>query len=182
LRVVLVSQNQPTAIYDFIHERLHHALTRARACQLVEEELPTLIALAELHHATAVATVTRPWAEGASGLESNSASPRSGERGYGDRGEERLVEAKRLLDDVWDRAERGPYPLFHADAFNMLAQIERTTAALASPDSAAAREALSRARDAALRAYELAWLQGPPFDEAQYDPMPDVPIVPPSSF
>lgn len=29
---------------DFIHERLHHALTRARACQFVEEELPTLIA------------------------------------------------------------------------------------------------------------------------------------------
>ena len=29
-------------------ERLHHALTRARAVNLVEEELPSLVALAEL--------------------------------------------------------------------------------------------------------------------------------------
>ncbi|MEK6261166.1 MAG: hypothetical protein AABP62_21410, partial [Planctomycetota bacterium] len=181
--------------YDVIHERLHLALTRVRACQFVEEELPTLIALAELHLESAVATVARPWAE------SDSGSPRSGERGY-----EQLAEARRLLDDVWDRAERGPYPLFHADAFNMLARIERTAAVLAPPDSAAAREALSRAGDAALSAYRLAWLQGPPFayafglsnaeqhlqalgvtppelppfDESNYEPMPDVPILPPA--
>jgi ATP/maltotriose-dependent transcriptional regulator MalT len=36
-----------------------------------------------------------------------------------------LKSARESLDDVWDAAERGPYPLFHADAFNVLAQIER---------------------------------------------------------
>jgi hypothetical protein len=30
-----------------------------------------------------------------------------------------------LLDAVWESAERGPYPLYHADALNVLAQIER---------------------------------------------------------
>lgn len=91
-------------------------------------------------------------------------SPRSGERSY-----ELLAEARRFLDDVWDRAERGPYPMFHADACNLLAQIERTAAALAAPaapaapESIAASEPLSRVRDAALRTYELAWLHGPPF-------------------
>ncbi|MCP5030334.1 MAG: hypothetical protein GY939_00935 [Actinomycetia bacterium] len=35
---------------DTANERLHHALNRARATNNVEEELPTLIALAELHH------------------------------------------------------------------------------------------------------------------------------------
>jgi tetratricopeptide (TPR) repeat protein len=33
--------------------------------------------------------------------------------------------ARELLDQVWELAERGPYPLFHADALNVLAQIER---------------------------------------------------------
>src|SRR5205085_800002 len=32
--------------------------------------------------------------------------------------------ARELLNDVWEAAERGPYPLNHADAFNVLAQIE----------------------------------------------------------
>ena len=62
-------------------ERLHHALTRARAVNLVEEELPALIALAELR------------------------------RRQSDSGA-----AREFLDDVWESAERGPYPLFHADA------------------------------------------------------------------
>jgi len=35
---------------DRADERLHHALTRARAVSLVEEELPALAALAALHH------------------------------------------------------------------------------------------------------------------------------------
>src|SRR5262249_17956433 len=33
--------------------------------------------------------------------------------------------ARDLLDDVWESAERGPYPLLHADALNVVAQIER---------------------------------------------------------
>ena len=70
-------------------ERLHHALTRARVVNLVEEELPALVALAELR------------------------------RRQGD-----LKAAREFLDDVWDAAERGPYPLIHADACNVLAQIE----------------------------------------------------------
>jgi hypothetical protein len=34
-----------------------------------------------------------------------------------------LKAARELLDDVWGYAERGPYPLFQADAFNVLAQL-----------------------------------------------------------
>jgi len=97
-------------------ERLHHALTRARAVNLIEEELPALVALAELH-----------------------------------RNQGSLDSAYDLLDDVWEWAERGPYPLFHADARNVLAQIER---------DAGNREA---AVAAATRAYRLAWCDGPPY-------------------
>jgi len=97
-------------------ERLHHALTRARAINFVEEELPALIALAEL-------------------------ARRQG----------RPEEARTLLDDVWEAAERGPYPLHHTDACNVLCQIERdtgnTVAAIA----------------AATKAFELAWCDGPPW-------------------
>ena len=140
-------------------ERLHHALTRARAVNYVEEELPALIALAELR------------------------------RRQGD-----LPAARELLDAVWEAAERGPYPLYHADALNVLAQIERDAG-----NTAAAIEA-------ATKAYREAWCDGPPFayhwgleaarahlnalgapepsdlppyDESQHEPMPDVEIDPP---
>jgi tetratricopeptide (TPR) repeat protein len=97
-------------------ERLHHALTRARAVNFTEEELPALIALAELRR--------------------RQGDPKA---------------ARTLLDDVWEPAERGPYPLFYADALNVLAQIERdagnTTAAI----------------EAATEAYKKAWCDGPPF-------------------
>ena len=140
-------------------DRLHHALTRARAVNHVEEELPALIALAELR------------------------------RRQGD-----LEAARELLDDAWEPAERGPYPLLHADALNVLAQIERdagnTVAAI----------------QAATNAYRKAWCDGPPFayhwgleaarahlkalsapepsdlppyDETKHEPMPDVEIDPP---
>ena len=33
--------------------------------------------------------------------------------------------ARELLEQVWAPAERGPYPLWHVDALNVLAQIER---------------------------------------------------------
>lgn len=137
-------------------ERLHHALGHARAIDNTEEELPTLIALAELH-----------------------------------RRREDPETARELLDQVWLPAERGPY-LFHADALNVLAQIER---------DAGDREA---AVDAATDAFELAWCDGPPyayhwgleaarahlreleapepelppFNPAAHEPMPEVEIDP----
>lgn len=107
-----------------------------------------------------------------------------------------LKAARELLDDVWEPAERGPYPLFHADAFNVLAQIERDAG-----NNAAAIEA-------ATKAYRLAWCDGepyayhwglvaarkhlkelgapepemPPFDESKYEPMPEVEINPDDEF
>ena len=138
-------------------ERLHHALARARTVNLVEEELPALIGLAELR------------------------------RRQGD-----LKAARELLDDVWEPCERGPFKLFHADAYNVLAQIER---------DAGNHEAAVKA---ATEAYRLAWCDGPPFayhwglqkakahlaalgvpepilppfDESKYEPMPEVEIEP----
>jgi len=146
---------------EIADERLHHALTRARACNLVEEELPSLIGLAELHRR---------------------------------RGEEKT--ARELLEDVWGPAGRGPYPMFHADALNLLAQIERDAGN--HPAAAAA----------ATEAYGKAWCDGPPFayhwgleaarahlaaldapepdlppfDESKFDPMPEVEINPPDEF
>lgn len=142
-------------------ERLHHALTHARMVNLVEEELPALVALGELR-----------------------------------RRQRDVKAARELLNDVWELAERGPYLLFHADAFNVLAQIERdegnTTAAI----------------EAATKAYRLAWCDGPPFayhwglekakhhlkelgapepeippfDESKFEPMPEVEINPHDEF
>ncbi len=74
---------------------------------LAEEELPALVALAELR------------------------------RRQGD-----VKAAREFLDDVWEMAERGPYPLFHADACNVLAQIERDEG-----NHAAAVEAATKAID-----------------------------------
>ncbi len=142
-------------------ERLHHALTRARIVNLIQEELPALVALAKLRR-------------------------QQGE----------LEAVREFLDDVWDAAERGPYPLIHADAFNVLAQIERDAG-----NQAAAIEA-------ATRAYRLAWCDGPPFsyhwglekarkhlkelsatepqmppfDESKFEPMPDVEIDPEDEY
>ena len=138
-------------------ERLHYALSRARTVNFVEEEIPSLIGLAELR------------------------------RRQGD-----LKAAREMLDDVWEPAERGPYRLFHADACNVLAQIERDAGKHAT------------AVEAATKAYRLAWRAGPPFayhwglqkakaylaalgapepevppfDASKYEPMPEVEIVP----
>jgi tetratricopeptide (TPR) repeat protein len=147
--------------YDTASERLHHALARARAVDLAEEELRPLISLAEMS------------------------------RQNGDH-----KQARELLNDVWEPAERGPYPLFHADAFNLLAQIERDES-----DTQAAVEA-------ATKAYRHAWCDGPPyayhwglekakahlrelgapepdlppFDESQFEPLPEVEINPKDEF
>lgn len=147
--------------YATAAEQLHYTLRRARSVSLVEEELPTLVALAELHR-------------------------QQGE----------YPRARTMLEDVWDAAERGPYPLFHADALNVLAQIERDVGNT------------EAAVDAATKAYRLAWCDGPPFayhwglekakahlaalgapepemppfDESQHEPMPEVEINPPDEF
>lgn len=138
-------------------ERLHLALTRTRAVNVVEFELPALIAIAELEL----------------------------QRGH-------PADARARLDDVWEAAERGPYPLRQADAYNVLAAI-----ALAEGDKAAAIAA-------ATKAYEAAWCDGPPyayhwglqkakahlaalgapepdmppFDESKFPPLPAVEINP----
>ena len=97
-------------------ERLHHALTRARGVQLIEEELPALVALADLH-----------------------------------RQQKAPEQARERLEAIWEPTERGPYPSLHADALNVLAQVEldanNTQAAIA----------------AATEAYRKAWCDGPPF-------------------
>jgi tetratricopeptide (TPR) repeat protein len=142
-------------------QRLHHALTRARMVNFVEEELPALVALAELRRR---------------------------------QGEEKA--ARDFLDDVWEAAERGPYPLVHADACNVLAQVERDAGNVGA------------AVEAARRAYRLAWCDGPPFayhwglekarkhlrelgagepempsfDVSKFEPMPEVEIDPEDEF
>lgn len=142
-------------------ERLHHALTRARVVNLAEQELPALVALAELR------------------------------RRQGD-----IEAAREFLDDVWEIAERGPFPLIHVDALNVLAQIER--------DEGNKEKAI----EAAAKAYQLAWCDGPPFsyhwglvaakkhlqelgadepemppfDESKFEPMPEVEIDPEDEF
>jgi tetratricopeptide (TPR) repeat protein len=142
-------------------ERLNHALTRARAVNLVDEELPALTALAELH-----------------------------------RRQQHDDTARELLEQVWALATRGPYPLFYADALNVLAQLERNQGH---------REA---AIAAATEAYKQAWCDGPPyayhfgltkarrhlrelgapepqmppFDASNYAPMPAVELDPEDEF
>ncbi len=106
------------------------------------------------------------------------------------------AEARARLDDVWETAERGPYPIHQADAYNVLADI-----ALAEGDKPAAI-------DAATKAYRAAWCDGPPyayhwgltkakahlavlgapepdmppFDECKFDPMPEVEINPKDKY
>jgi tetratricopeptide (TPR) repeat protein len=100
--------------------------------------------------------------------------------------------AREHLDAVWDAAERGPYPLLHADARNVQAEIE---AHEGNRDAAVA---------AATAAYRLAWCDGPPFaydfglrtarehlralgapepelppyDASQHEPIEEIPIEP----
>jgi tetratricopeptide (TPR) repeat protein len=163
IRAALVQGRAALSLHDLARaeERLHHALTRARAVNVVELELPALIALAELE------------------LQRR-----------------RPAEAKARLDEVWEAAERGPYPLLQADAYNVLAEI-----AIAEGDGPAAI-------DAATKAYRAAWCDGPPyayhwglekvkgqlaalgaalpempaFDESKYEPMPDIDINPKDEF
>ena len=109
---------------------------------------------------------------------------------------EEMKTSRELLEDIWEAADRGPYPLFQTDALNVLAQIERDEG-----NHAAAIEA-------ATKAYQLAWGDGPPFayhwglekakqhlkelgapeplmpqfDESKFEPMPEVEINPRDEF
>lgn len=56
-----------------------------------------------------------------------------------------------LLEEVWEPCVRGPYPLFHADACNVLVKSEWE------------RGNKEGAVAAAREAYRLAWCNGPPF-------------------
>jgi tetratricopeptide (TPR) repeat protein len=142
-------------------ERLHYAIGRTRAINMVEFELSALTAIAELE------------------LRRN-----------------HLVEARARLDDVWQAAERGPYPLHQADAYSVLAAIEL------------AEENKPAAIDAATKAYKAAWCGGPPyayhwglqkakahlvalgapepdmppFDESKFEPLPEVEINPKDKY
>jgi tetratricopeptide (TPR) repeat protein len=139
------------------YDHLNYALSHARTYNIVDEELPTLTALAELYC----------------------------RQGH-------CKQAQEHLDEIWESAERGPYPLFCADALNILTQIER--------DRGNRDEAVA----AATRAFNLSWCDGPPFayhwgliaarkllaemgvrepelpsfDASKFEPMPEVEIDP----
>ncbi|MEO6391834.1 MAG: DUF4062 domain-containing protein [Pyrinomonadaceae bacterium] len=100
--------------------------------------------------------------------------------------------AREFLENVWEIAERGPYPIDHTNALNLLAQMERDSG---NTDAAA---------EAATKAYRLSWCDGPPFsyywgleaarkhlcelgapepelpafDPSKFEPMPEVEIDP----
>lgn len=89
----------------------------------------------------------------------------------------RLDDAKDLLADVWPWVEFGPYRLLHADALLVLARAHWLGGQVAT------------ARDAAQRAHDLAWCDGPghsyywgvQFAEAQLASLGAVPGAPPST-
>jgi hypothetical protein len=138
-------------------DQLCRALRLARESGVVEDELAVLVALAKAQR------------------------PVSG------------AAARCTLGELWEAAKGGPYRLLDADACNLLAALER--------DAGNHRAAA----DAALRAYRLAWCDGPPFayaaaletarqhlgalgvpepklppyDDSQYEPLPEVSFDPP---
>jgi ATP/maltotriose-dependent transcriptional regulator MalT len=107
-----------------------------------------------------------------------------------------LLDANARLDEVWEAAERGPYPVQQSDAYNVLAAI-----ALAEGEKPAASAA-------ATKAYKAAWCDGPPyayhwgleqakaylatlgapepvmppFDESKFEPFPEVEINPKDAY
>jgi len=92
------------------------SLTRARAINSGEDEVQTLIRLADLHARR-----------------------------------DNLEAARELLEEVWEKVERGSLRLLHSDARNLEAAIELQAGNL------------EAAGAAAVRAFELAYCDGPPF-------------------
>ncbi len=97
-------------------KHLNDALMQARAINLVEEEIPALVGLADLQRRKGKIDIVRE-----------------------------------IQHDIQEPVKRGPFPLFHADAFNVIAQLERDVG-----NSEAAVQA-------ALTSYRLSWCDGPPF-------------------
>ncbi len=142
-------------------ERLHHALSRAWAVNLIEEELPALRALADLQ-----------------------------------RQQQHYDSARELLDQVWTPAERGPYPLLHADALNVLAQLQRDQGQHAAAIAAATAVYTQAWCDGPPYAYDFGLTNArrhlqalgvpeptlPPFDAAQHEPLPEVELDPDDEF
>lgn len=179
IRAARLSGEAAVRLGDLVtaEERFHHALTRARAVNLIEEELAALTGLAELQ-----------------------------------RQRRRSDNSRELLEQLWAGAERGPYPLLHADARNVLARIERDEMNLNEGEQREKHRVAAIA--AATRAFELAWCDGPPyayhyglanakailtelgaedviarleaelppFDESKFEPMPDVELNPKGEF
>lgn len=142
-------------------EHLHQSLYRARQVDFIEEEIRSLVGLAECH-----------------------------------RQKKDFLIGRDLLDQIWTPAERGPYPLFHADALNVLTCIQR--------DEGENISAIA----AATKAYTLAWCDGPPyayshglvkaqkyllkhgaelpllpiFDKSKFEKMPNVELNPKDEF
>ena len=145
-----------TSDFTRAEERVHYALARARTVNLVEVELPALIAIGE--------------------LELKRGNPQS---------------ARANLDDVWEAAERGPYPLHQVLAAIALTEGDKPAAI------AAAKNAFKAAWcDGPPYAYHwglekarahLAALDAPepvltPFDETKFEPMPEVEINPKDKY
>ena len=105
-------------------------------------------------------------------------------------------QARNYLQQTWQLAQRGPFPLYNSDSYNTLARIEL---------SEGNRDA---AYKAATTAYTLAWCDGPPYayqrgldealeimqalnqtapalpayDSSNYEPIPDVELNPDDEF
>lgn len=101
-----------------------------------------------------------------------------------------------ILDDVWEAAERGPYPLFHTDACNVLAQLERDAGNLDEAIAAATQAHRLACCDGPPFAYHWGLVAAqkhlrelgapepemPPFDQSKFEPMPEVEIDPDDEF
>lgn len=104
--------------------------------------------------------------------------------------------ARKLLDEVWSPAESGPYPMFHAEAYNLLAEIESASGNHAKAIEAAAKAYLFAWCDAPPFAYHWGLEKArknlkelgapeppmPPFDKSSFEAMPEVEINPPDEF
>ena len=142
-------------------ERLPHALTRAQACNLVEEELPTLVALAELQRRRGEPDAARELLDGVWDLAERGPFSMfhadglnllaSIERDAGNR-DAAVAAAKKAFELAWCD---GPPFAYHWGL-------------------EAARKHLGE-----LGAVEP---ELPPFDESKFDPMPEVEIDPAGEF
>jgi tetratricopeptide (TPR) repeat protein len=149
------------ADFDTAEERLHHALTRARTVNFVEEELPTLTTLAELHRRRKEYDLARDLLEqvwtpaGRGPYPLSNADARNVvariERDLGNK-QEAIAAATRAYELAW--CDGPPYAYHYG-----LTNAKRLLSELGAPEP-----------------------QLPPFDESKFEPMPDVEINPKDEF